>query len=128
MSRVRIAVVVACLAGSAGLATAASAASRLVFEDKVKANASSSVTVTVNRPAAFNVRLKTVTAGRTRLFLTGAHAPQGGALLDTKGGACEGAAGSFICSGAFESLPAGTYKFRIQRTGSAANVALTVRW
>ncbi len=128
MSRVRTAVIVACLAGTAGLASTAAAASRLVFEDKVKANASSSVTVTVNRSAAFRVTLKTVTTGRTRLYLTGTNVPKGGALLDTQGGACEGAAGSFICSGAFESLPAGTYKFRILRTGAAANVALTVRW
>ena len=84
--------------------------------------------MTVNRSAAFRVTLKTVTTGRTRLYLTGTNAPKGGALLDTQGGACEGAAGSFICSGAFESLPAGTYKFRILRTGAAANVALTVRW
>ena len=128
MSRLRTAVAVACLAGTAGLATTAIAASKLQFEDKVKANGSSSVTVTVNRPAAFRVTLKTATSGRTRLFLTGATAPSGGALLDTQGGACQGAAGSFICSGSFESLPAGTYKFRILRNGSAVNVALTVRW
>jgi hypothetical protein len=126
MSRLRTAAILASLAATGALASTATSASRLVFEDKVKANASSSVTVTVNRPAAFNIRLKTVTAGRTRLFLT--PSPGGGALLDTKGGACEGAAGSLICSGAFESLPAGTYKFRILRTGAAANVALTVRW
>jgi hypothetical protein len=128
VSRLRIAAIVACLAGTAGLASTAVGASKLTFEDKVKANGSSSVTVTVNRAAAFNIKLKTVTSGRTRLFLTGANAPQGGALLDTQGGACQGAAGSYICTGSFESLPAGTYKFRIQRTGAAANVALTVRW
>jgi len=127
MSRLRTAIIVACL-GTAGLASTAAAASKLQFEDKVKANASSSVTVTVNRAAAFQIKLKTVTSGRTRLYLTGSNAPRGGALLDTQGGGCEGAAGSFICSGAFQALPAGTYKFRIARTGAAANVALTVRW
>ena len=60
------------------------------------------------------------------MFLTGASAPRGGALIDTKTMACEGAAGSFICRGAFEALPKGTYKFRILVSGNgAANVTLT---
>jgi hypothetical protein len=129
MSRLRTAVTIACLAGTAGLATSATAASRLDFADTIKAGKSSSVSVTVSRPAAFRLRLKAPTAGRTRLYLTGAKAPKGGALLDTNGGACQGAAGSYICEGAYESLPVGTYKFRILYTGTGtANVTLTARW
>ncbi|MBA3748572.1 MAG: hypothetical protein H0W96_13930 [Solirubrobacterales bacterium] len=118
----------ACLVAAAGAAGSASGASRLVFEDRVKANGSSSVTVTVNRSAAFSVTMKTRTEGRTRLYLTGSTAPRGGPLLDTRDGACEGAAGSWMCRGAYQALPAGTYKFRVLRTGVAANVVLTVRW
>ena len=34
-----------------------------------------------------------------------------------------------ICEGAFESLPPGTYKFRILFTGTgSANVTFTARW
>lgn len=85
--------------------------------------------MTVHRPAAFRIVMRTPTQGRTRLFLTGAHAPTGGALIDTKTYACEGAAGSFYCRGNFEALPKGTYTFRIRRDGTApAHVELTVRW
>src|SRR5882757_861016 len=99
MSRLRTAAILACLAGTAGLATTAAGASRLDFADNIKAGKSSSVSVAVSRPAAFRLRLKAPTAGRTRLYLTGASAPKSAApLLDTKGtGACQGAAGSMIC-------------------------------
>jgi hypothetical protein len=75
------------------------------------------------------VQLRTSTQGRTRLFLLGRNAPGGGALLDTATTACEGAAGSFYCNGAYEPLPRGTYTFRIVRvSGRATPVTLTVRW
>jgi hypothetical protein len=129
MLRVRNALLRGCLMGALGVSAAAAAASKLVFEDTIKAGKSSSVSVTATRSAAFRVTLKAPTAVRTRLFLTGASAPRGGALIDTKTSACEGAAGSFICRGAFEALPKGTYKFRLAVSGNgAANVTLTVRW
>ncbi len=129
MISVRNVLLPGCLIGALGLSAAAPAASKLVFEDTIKAGTSSSVSVTATRAAAFRITLKAPTAVRTRLFLTGTSAPAGGALIDTKTAECEGAAGSFVCRGAFEPLPKGTYKFRIRVTGSgAANVALTVRW
>src|SRR5688500_6362381 len=112
MIRVRSVLLVGCLTGTLGLSATAAAASKLVFEDRIKAGASSSVSVTTTRAAAFRISLKAPTAVRTRLFLTGASAPKGGALIDTKTTECEGAAGSFFCRGAFEPLPKGTYKFR----------------
>ena len=48
--------------------------------------------------------------------------------MDTTTYACEGAAGSWYCRGAFEPLPRGTYTFRVRRDGPAAHVELTVRW
>ena len=121
-------VILACLAGTVAATGSAAGASRLVFEERVKANGSSSVTVSVNRTAAFRVSLKSPTAGRTRVYLTGSNVPGGtGAVLDTAG-ECEGAAGSVMCRAAFQGLPAGSYKFRVKRNGSAANVVLTVRW
>ena len=118
----------ACLAGTLAATGSAVGASRLVFEERVKADGSSSVTVTVNRTAAFRLSLKAPTAGRTRVILSGKNVPGGtGAVLDTAG-ECEGAAGSVMCRAAFEGLPAGSYKFRVKRNGSAANVVLTVRW
>ena len=83
------------------------------------------------RPAAFKVLLRTSTQGRTKLFLLGKHAPKGGALIDTKTYACDGAAGSFYCKGSYEPLPAGTYTFRVVYAGTTsqpANIELTVRW
>ena len=86
------------------------------------------MTVTTNRTAAFRLSLKAPSAGRTRVLLSGSSVPGGtGALLDTAGD-CEGAAGSVMCRAAFEGLPAGSYKFRVKRNGSAANIVLTVRW
>lgn len=121
-------VILACLAGTLASTAAAGGASRLVFEEHVKADGSSSVTVSVNRTAAFRLTLKSPAAGRTRVYLTGSNVPNGtGAVLDTAG-ECEGAAGSVMCRAAFEALAAGSYKFRVKRNGSAANVVLTVRW
>ena len=129
MTRVRNVLLTGCLLGALGLSATAVAASKLVFEDSIKAGTSPSVSVTATRAAAFRITLKTPTAVRTRLYLSGTGAPQGGALMDTKTMACEGAAGSFICRGSYEPLSKGTYKFRILVSGSGkANVALTVRW
>ena len=92
---------------------------------------STQVTVTVRRPAAFKILMRTSTQGRTKLFLLGTHAPKGGPLIDTKTYACEGAAGSLYCNGSYESLPAGAYTFRVVLAGTtpqAAHLELTVRW
>jgi hypothetical protein len=87
------------------------------------------VTITTHRSAAFHVLLRARTEGRTRLFLTGAHAPRGGALIDTKTYACDGAAGSFYCKAAYEPLPAGVYTWKIVRVaGTREPVTLTVQW
>jgi hypothetical protein len=49
--------------------------------------------------------------------------------MDTAATGCEGAAGSFYCSGSFEPLPPGSYTFRVvRRSGLGVNVELTVRW
>ena len=73
--------------------------------------------------------LRVSTQGRTQLFLTGKHAPKGGPLIDTKTYACEGAAGSFYCKAAYESLPAGTYIWKIVRVAGAKEpVTLTLKW
>jgi len=66
----RGAVLLTCLACTLGLAASAVGASRLVFEEKVKADGSSSVTVTTNRTAAFRLSFKAPSAGRTRVLLT----------------------------------------------------------
>jgi hypothetical protein len=108
---------------------AAALAGRVTLQDTVPRAGVSTITITVRKPAAFRVQLRTSTQGRTRLFLLGRTAPGGGALLDTATTACEGAAGSFYCSGAYEPLPRGTYTFRIVRvSGPATPVTLTVRW
>ena len=87
------------------------------------------ITFVVRKSASFSVLLRTRTQGRTQLFLLGKNAPSAGALIDTATHACEGAAGSFYCSGAFEPLPPGTYTFRVRRTsGPGTNIELTVRW
>ena len=92
---------------------------------------STQVTITVRKAAAFKVLMRASTQGRTRLFLLGKHAPKGGALIDTKTYHCDGAAGSYYCKGGYESLPAGTYTFRVVYAGTTpqpANIELTVRW
>lgn len=125
------AIVVATFTASVVLCGSAIAAgsSKLSYEDIVKAGESSSVTVVVRRPAAFSVNLKAPTAGRTRLYLEGSAAPRGGPLIDTKSGGCEGAAGTWSCSGSYQALPKGTYRFRMRFSGgSTAYLRLTVRW
>ena len=75
------------------------------------------VSVVVRRSASFSVLLRTRTTGRTQLLLLGAHAPRGGPLIDTATTRCDGAAGSFYCTGSFEPLPPGTYTFRVVPVG-----------
>jgi hypothetical protein len=130
MFRTRAGFIAAAVAAMLTLAATALAASRITFEDTLKSGESSSVSVTVHRSAAFRVSLTAPTAGRTRLYLTGATAPTGGPLMDTKAsGACEGTAGTFHCTGSYEPLPKGSYKFRVKFTGAASgHVKLSVRW
>jgi hypothetical protein len=113
----------------------ASGPAKVYFEDTVPSGLSSSVTIQTHRAAAFKVLLRVPTAGRAKLFLLGKSAPKGGALIDTKTYACDGAAGSFYCKGSYEPLPKGTYTWRItwvsmQKHGPKmpAHVELTVRW
>jgi hypothetical protein len=110
---------------------AAAGAGKIYLEDTLPKVSSTQVTVTVRKAAAFNILLRTSTQGRTKLFLLGKHAPKGGALIDTKTYACDGAAGSFYCKGSYEALPRGTYTFRVVYAGTTsqpAHVELTVRW
>jgi hypothetical protein len=110
-------------------AVALAAGGKIFFEDTVPAGRSSSVTIETHRAPAFRVILRVPTQGRAKLFLLGKNAPRGGALMDTKTYACEGAAGSFYCRGSYERLPAGTYTWRINWSGrDPAHVELTVRW
>ena len=107
----------------------AMAAANVTYNDSVSVGRPVSVTVKTYGPTAFKVLLRVQTQGRTQLFLTGKHAPKGGALIDTKTYACEGAAGSFYCKASYEALPAGTYTWRIVRvSGPKENTTLTVRW
>ena len=110
---------------------AVAGAGKVYLEDSMPKTSSTQVTVTVRKAAAFKVLLRTSTQGRTRLFLLGKHAPKGGALIDTKTYACDGAAGSYYCKGSYEALPAGTYTFRVVFVGTTpqpAHLELTVRW
>ena len=110
------------------VATALAAAS-VTYNDSVSVGKPVSVTVKTYGPTAFKVLLHVQTQGRTQLFLTGKNAPKGGALIDTKTYACEGAAGSFYCKASYEALPAGTYIWRIVRvSGPKESTTLTVRW
>jgi hypothetical protein len=126
---------VALLAAAVALPTAATAASgaKLFYQDTIPKVGSAQVTVTARKAAAFRILLRTSTAGRTRLFLLGKHAPKGGPLIDTKTMHCDGAAGSFYCKGSYETLPAGTYTVRVTFVGiglvpQPAHVELTVNW
>ena len=111
------------------VAPAAAIAASVTYNDTVVKGKPVSVTVVAHRAASFRVVLRVSTQGRTQLFLTGKHAPRGGALIDTKTSACEGAAGSFYCKGSYEPLPAGTYTWRIVRvSGAKEPVTLTLRW
>jgi hypothetical protein len=104
-------------------------AASVTYNDNIVKGKPVSVTITTHRSASFRVLLRVSTQGRTRLFLTGKHAPKGGALIDTKTYACEGAAGSFYCKGAYEPLPAGTYTWKIVRiAGPREAVTLTLKW
>ena len=105
------------------------------YQDTVPSGRSSSVTITARRPPSFSVLLRVPTTGRAKLYLLGKRAPKGGPLIDTKttgeGSGCEGAAGSFYCKASYESLPAGTYTWKIAWAGTPkkpAHVELTVRW
>jgi hypothetical protein len=108
---------------------AAWAASNVTYNDSVSVGKPVSITVRTYRPTAFTVLLRVRTIGRTQLFLTGKHAPKGGALIDTKTYACDGAAGSFYCKASYDALPAGTYTWRIVRvSGPNEPTTLTLRW
>ncbi len=129
------AVVVTCLVAAIALPATALAQGKVFFEDTIPSARSSSVTITTHRPAAFRVLLRVPTEGRAKLFLTGTHAPKGGALIDTKTYACDGAAGSFYCKASYDPLPKGTYTWRISWVSTAqvgpkrpGHVELTVRW
>lgn len=126
MRAVLLAASLACVI--AATADAASAPRKLFYEETIPPRSSGTVSLKVRSSAAFRIVLRTSTRGRTRLYLTGATAPRGGPLMDTTTYACEGAAGSWYCRGAFEPLPRGTYTFRVRRDGPAAHVELTVRW
>ena len=123
-----VALVVPAVAVAAGPA-------KVYFEDTVPSGSSSSVTIQTHRAAAFKVLLRVPTQGRAKLFLLGKNAPKGGALIDTKTYACDGAAGSYYCKGSYERLPKGRYTWRITWTSIVlagprmpAHVELTVRW
>jgi hypothetical protein len=113
----------------------ASGPAKVYFEDTVPSGSSSSVTIQTHRAAAFKVLLRVPTAGRAKLFLLGKTAPKGGALIDTKTYACDGAAGSFYCKGSYQPLPKGTYTWRVTWVSMVnagptmpAHIELTVRW
>jgi hypothetical protein len=119
--------------GAAALAlvavASAIAAASVTYNDAVSVGKPVSVTVRTYGPTAFKVLLRVQTVGRTQLFLTGKHAPKGGALIDTRTYACDGAAGSFYCKASYDALPAGTYTWRIVRvSGPKESTTLTVRW
>jgi hypothetical protein len=114
-----------------GVSVALAAGGKVAFEDTVPSGKASSVTIQTHKAASFSVRMRVPTAGRAKLFLLGPNAPQGGPLIDTKTFACQGAAGSFICSASYEPLPKGKYTWKIAWVGTpkkAAHVELTVRW
>jgi hypothetical protein len=135
MKRLPLVLVAACVAFAAMTLTSALGAGtaqpgKLAFEDRIAPHATTSVTIVVHRAASFSVRFRVwPTNGRTRVYLTGATAPKGGPLLDTKGVGCDGAAGSWVCEGSYEPLPPGTYTFRIRHDASVVgHVELTVLW
>jgi hypothetical protein len=126
----RSAAAVAAVASVAALALPATASAGTVrLEQFVTTGGAVQVSVVVRKPASFSVLLRTRTIGRTQLVLLGKYAPQGGPLLDTATTRCDGAAGSYYCSGSYEPLPPGTYTFRVRRpSGFGTHVELTVRW
>jgi hypothetical protein len=127
--RLRLPVVAILSLSLAPAALSATGPGKVYFEDTVPSGKSSSVTVTTHRSASFRVLLRVPTEGRAKLYLIGEKAPRGRPLIDTKTYGCEGAAGSFYCSAAYERLPRGTYTWRIRWLGKTpAHVELTVRW
>ena len=125
----RPAALAALAAASALVLPGVAAAGSVHLEQHVLSGSSVQVTVVVRKPASFSVLLRTRTQGRTQLVLLGRNAPKGGPLIDTATTRCDGAAGSFYCSGSYEPLPPGTYTFRVRRpSGGGVNVELTVRW
>lgn len=128
MSRSTASIAIFALALVVATTAQAGTVKKLTYEETLPNGAAAVVTLTVRAPASFQIVLQTSTRGRTRLFLTGATAPKGGPLIDTRTYACEGTAGSFFCRGAYEPLPKGTYSFRVRRDGPTAPVRLTVRW
>ena len=130
MSRSAAAVAVAAVASLVAVALPAAASAGTVhLEQFVTTGGFVQVSVVVRKPASFSVLLRTRTIGRTQLVLLGKHAPQGGPLLDTATTRCNGAAGSYYCTGSYEPLPQGTYTVRVRRpSGFGTHVELTVRW
>jgi hypothetical protein len=106
-------------------------AGKIVLNDSLGRGQATQVSVTVRKPAAFELVLRTSGKGRTKLFLLGKTAPKGGALIDTQTTACDGTSVTRVCTGRYESLPPGTYAFRIVVSGATpkpAPVVLTVKW
>jgi hypothetical protein len=123
--------VLAVLVALAVPASALAAGGKLFFEDTVPSGSFSSVSVRTHKATAFRVLLRVPTQGRAKLFLLGRNTPRGGPLIDTKTFGCEGTAGSFYCRASYETLPKGTYTWRVNWVGVAkapAHVELTVRW
>jgi hypothetical protein len=117
------------LAAASGSAATGASAGRIVYANVVPSPGAKEFSIRVRRPAAFRIQLRVPTQGRARLYLLGATAPSGGPLIDTKTSGCEGAAGSYFCSGSYEPLPAGWYTFKLLWTGpTKARFDLTVRW
>jgi hypothetical protein len=117
------------VAAGIAVASALAAGSSVVYTETVAKGKPLALSLTTRRAASFHVLLQVRTQGRTRLFLSGKHAPKGGALIDTKTSSCEGAAGSFYCEGSYEPLPAGTYTWKIQRvSGPKETITLTLKW
>ena len=108
---------------------AVAGAGGVTYRDTIASGQSGRVGVTVRSAASFEVVLRVPAAGRTQLFLTGAKAPSGGPLIDTRTYGCSRSGAVRVCRAAYEPLPAGTYTWRIARlSGGAGAVTLTVRW
>ena len=126
----RILAFLAAVAAGVVIPASALAKGNLVFEDTVPAGKSSSVTITTHATASFRVVLQVPTQGRAELVLVGrTELEKGRFTIDVKSYACEGAAGSAYCRGAYKALPKGTYTWRVRWLGKRpAHFVLTVRW
>lgn len=126
----RILVLLAAVGAAVAIPASALAKGELFFEDTVPAGRSSAVTITTHRTAAFRVVLRVPTQGRAELVLIGKATVERGRLeIDVKRYACERAAGSAYCRGAYAALPKGTYTWRVRWLGKKpAHFELTVRW